>query len=104
IYGPPGLQPGRIRNCRAGRRREEVLITARRPDAPKVVKAFWSDVYSAWFAMVSGAAARVCWVTDKTGSGHEGRLLIGHAQQVRLGSGGGRRIVRRPARGGAAAD
>src|SRR5215471_148081 len=23
-------------------------------DAPKVVKAFWSDVYSAWFAMVSG--------------------------------------------------
>src|SRR5215470_15491506 len=54
-------------------------------DAPKVVKAFSGEVYSAWFAMVSGAAARVCWVADKTGMGHEGRLLIGHAQQVMSG-------------------
>ena len=23
-----------------------------------------------------------CWVADKTGWGHEGRLLLGHAQQV----------------------
>ena len=25
-----------------------------------------------------------CWVADKTGMGHEGRLLLGHAQQVRM--------------------
>jgi len=41
----------------------------------------------------------VRWVADKTGWGREGRLLLGHAQQVRWGSGGGRRIVTRPAPG-----
>jgi hypothetical protein len=41
----------------------------------------------------------VCWMADKTGKVHsgEGKLLSGHAQQVRNGAGDGRRIVRRPA-------
>jgi hypothetical protein len=42
----------------------------------------------------------ICWVADKTGKVHsgEGKLLLGHAQQGRTGSGDGRRIVSRPAR------
>jgi hypothetical protein len=42
----------------------------------------------------------ICWVADKTGKVHsgEGKLLLGHAQQGRTGSGDGRRIVSRSAR------
>jgi hypothetical protein len=45
-----------------------------------------------------GEAGADAGFADRTGLGHEGRLLLGHAQHVGWGSGDGRRIVTRPAR------
>jgi hypothetical protein len=57
----------------------------RRIDAPKLVKAFRAMFVQLVRDGRQGWASGVCWVADKTGLGHEGRLLIGHAQQVKRG-------------------
>jgi hypothetical protein len=102
IYTPPG---SRSRKHALGEPRGAGLTT----ESDVGCAVIQPDRCSYVLSTVSGGASFACrWarrsradagIADRTGLGHEGRLLLGHAQHVRQGSGDGRRIVTRPARG-----
>jgi hypothetical protein len=61
---------------------------------------FWLSFWVGW----RGAGKRRCWVADKRGSGHGGRLLLGHARLVRYRVLGAADGSLKASTGGAAAD